>query len=55
MDQQKFVWSLGVILFAYAWSFISVSFFGQMVFFYYLLIAMISSLNSLPEIAADKL
>lgn len=49
-DLQKYIWSFGVILFAYSFTFLSVSFFGQMVFFYYLLIAMISSLNSLPEI-----
>ncbi len=49
-DLQKYVWSFGVVLFAYVLTFLSISIFGQMVFFYYLLIAMISSLNNLPEI-----
>lgn len=46
---QKYIWSLGVILFAYSITFISITFFGQMVFFYYTLLAMISSLNNLAE------
>jgi hypothetical protein len=54
IELQKYVWCLGVILFAYAFSFLSVSFFGQMVFFYYLLIAMISSFNNLPSIVNDN-
>ena len=49
LDLQKYVWSLGTVLFAYAWTFISVSFFGQMIFFYYLLIGMISSLTNIQR------
>ena len=44
---QKYIWSLGVLLFAHCITFISVSYFGQLVFFYNLLIAMISSLSYL--------
>jgi len=54
LDLQKYVWSLGALLFAYTFTFLSVSFFGQMVFFYYLFIAMISSLNNLQEIIPGK-
>ncbi len=50
IDLQKYIWALGVSLFAHITAFISVSYFEQMVFFYYLLVAMISSLNNLPTI-----
>ena len=49
-DMQKYIWSLGVVLFAHVVSFISVSYFGQIVFFYYLLIGMISSLNNVEAV-----
>jgi len=54
LDLQKYVWSLGVVLFAYTFTFLSVSFFGAMIFFYFLLIAMISSLNNLSVFIIDK-
>jgi hypothetical protein len=42
---QRIVWSLGVTLFSHVVVFIGVSYFGQMMMFYYLLIALIASLN----------
>ena len=54
IENQKYVWGLGVVLFAHVISFISVSYFGQIVFFYYLLIALISSLNNLSVITNEK-
>jgi hypothetical protein len=47
---QKYIWALGTILFANIISFIGVSYFGQMIFFYFLQIAMISSLDNFPSI-----
>ncbi|MBN2040397.1 MAG: hypothetical protein JW864_10165 [Spirochaetes bacterium] len=52
---EKYVWALGAVLFAHAVSFIGVSYFGQMLFFYYLALAMISSLNNLPEITDSNI
>lgn len=48
VNLQKYVWAMGVSLLTHIVSFISVSYFEQLVFFYYLLIALISSLNNLP-------
>ncbi len=53
-ELQKYIWALGVVMFAHVVSFISVSYFGQIVIFYYMLIGMISSLNNFPSIVADK-
>jgi len=46
-DLQKFVWAMGACLFSHAVSFIGVSYFGQMVFFWFLIIAMISTVSSM--------
>lgn len=51
---QKYIWGLGVVLFAHTINFISVSYFEQLVFIFYLLLAMISSLNNLPEIKSGN-
>jgi hypothetical protein len=53
-DAQMFIWSLGVVLFAHTINFISVSYFEQLVFIFYLLLAMISSLNNLPEVTGEN-
>lgn len=42
---QRIVWSLGATLFSHCVVFIGVSYFGQMTMFYFMLIAMISSIN----------
>lgn len=47
---QKYVWALGAVLFAHTVSFIGVAYFGQMLFFFFLLIAMISTLRDFPAI-----
>lgn len=39
------IWSLGVSLFIHAVSFLSVSYFDQMIVFWYLLLAMISAVG----------
>lgn len=49
VDFDKLIWALGVVLFAHVISFISISYFGQMIFFYYLLVALIANLNSLES------
>lgn len=46
-DLKKFIWAMGACLFSHAVSFIGVSYFGQMVFFWFLIIAMISTVNSM--------
>ncbi len=51
---QKYIWALGVLLFAHTVTFISVSYFGQMVIFYYLHLGMIASLNNLPVITGEN-
>ncbi len=53
-ETQKYIWALGVVLFVHVWNFISVSYFEQLIFIYYLLLAMISSLTNLPEITGDN-
>ena len=56
LELQKYIWSLGVVLFAYSITFVSITLFGQMVFFYFALLAMISSLNNIQELKnADAL
>jgi hypothetical protein len=45
IENQKLAWALGTILFAHCVSFFGVSYFGHIEFFYYMLIAMISTLN----------
>lgn len=40
-----FVWSLGIALFGHAISFMSVSYFDQLIFFFYLILAMISAVG----------
>lgn len=52
---QKYIWAFGVILFAHTVTFISVSYFGQMVIFYYLHLGMISNLNSLTAKTDNKI
>lgn len=49
--QEKFVWGLGVSLFAHILSFTSVAYFDQIVFFWFLLLAMTACLRSNPESA----
>lgn len=51
---QKIIWGLGVVLFIHVFTFFSISYFEQMVFIYYLLIAMISSLPNLPEVTGNN-
>ena len=47
---QKYVWAFGVILFTHAVSFLGVSYFGQMVIFFYFIIAIISTMSNLNVI-----
>lgn len=54
IQYQKLIWGLGVVLLIHAITFLSISYYDQMVIFYYLLIAMISSLNNIPEDTGDK-
>ncbi len=51
---QFVIWCLGVTLFAHIASFISVSYFDQIIVFYYFLIACISMVSSLYEPTADQ-
>ncbi len=46
IENQKTVWALGVMLFAHCTTFFGVSYFGHLEFFYYMILAMISSLNN---------
>jgi hypothetical protein len=53
--EQLLVWSLGVSMLTHMVSFISVSYFGQMMFFWYLPVAMIASVRDrLPELQAEQ-
>ncbi len=45
---QKFIWSIGAALFSHTIGFLGVSYFGQMLFFWYMTLAIISSLNNMP-------
>ena len=45
IENQKMVWALGTILFGHCITFFGVSYFGHLDFFYYMLLAMISTLN----------
>ncbi len=47
--KQKTAWALGTILFAHCVTFIGVSYFGHMEFFYFMHLAMISSLLAFKE------
>jgi hypothetical protein len=53
-DLQKFIWAMGACLFSHTISFIGVSYFGQIVFFYLLIIAMISAINSMELNQSQK-
>jgi len=46
-DLQKFIWAMGACLFSYTVLFMGVSLFGQIVFFWYMILAMISSLQGI--------
>lgn len=50
LNLQQYSWSFGASLFGHIISIISVTYFGQIEFFYFAVIAMISSLNNLPSI-----
>lgn len=53
-NAMKFVWALGVTLLTHQISFIGVSYFGQIVLFWYLLLAMISTvMNQCPKSTTD--
>ncbi len=54
MNLKKYSWALGAALFAHNVSFMGASYFGQMLFFYYLLIAMISSLGDISLKEAEE-
>lgn len=52
---QKYIWAFGATLFAHMISFISISYFGQIVFFYYLLIGMISCFNNIDSSTGQEI
>lgn len=54
VNNMKFVWALGVTLLTHQISFIGVSYFGQIVLFWYLLLAMIATvMNQCPKPVPD--
>lgn len=46
-DLQKFIWAMGACLFSFTVLFMGVSLFGNIAFFWYMILAMISSLKSI--------
>jgi len=46
-DLQKFIWAMGVCLFSHTVSFIGVSYFGKIIFFWFLILAMLSTVSSM--------
>lgn len=46
-DLQKFIWAMGACLFSYTVLFLGVSLFGNIVFFWYMVLAMISCLKGI--------
>lgn len=51
--EQFLVWILGSILFAHAMTFLSISYFGQAIFFLYLLLGCIGSLHAILPACAE--
>ena len=46
---QKFVWAIGSALFCHAVSFLGVSYFGQMIFFLYMTLGIVSGIRTRVE------
>lgn len=53
-DRKLMVWCMGVALISHLVSFISVSYFDQIVVFWYLLLAMIATIAQLVKLSTDK-
>jgi len=47
IQTKRLVWAMGACLFSHTVSFLGVSYFGQIVFFWFMLLAMISSVSSI--------
>ena len=54
VHDQFVIWTLGSILFAHAMTFLSISYFGQAIVFFYLLLGCIGSLQALLPAYADE-
>ena len=52
---QKFIWAIGAAFFSHVIGFLGVSYFGQMVFFWYMTLAIISSLNNMKLLSYRKI
>jgi hypothetical protein len=52
VHDQFMVWTLGCILFTHAVTFLSISYFGQAIFFLYLLLGCIGSLHAIVPVYA---
>lgn len=55
MKSKKVVWSLGCVMFAHVISFLGVTYAGNMIYFFYLTIILISSLHNYTLIDKDKM